>query len=112
MNIKAHEARLLIIPVGNLLALASLLIFGLQGLTVSLAVMFLYHALLSARGALMGDLTLYLTLLPMTRILASLYDVALGSYLWAFPVMSIVLTFLFLFVPAQAARLTITHSLK
>ena len=112
MNLKSQEARLIIIPIGNLFGLASLLLFGLQGLTVSLAMMFIYHALLSPRSAVLGDVTLYLTLLPMTKVLASLYDVSLGSHLWAFPVMSILLTLVFLFVPAQAARLTITHSLK
>lgn len=112
MNIKTHEARLIIIPIGNLIGLASLLIFGLEGLAVSLAVMVLYHALLNTRSAVLGDVTLYLTLLPMSNILASLYDVSLGGCLWAFPVMSILLTLLFLFLPAQATRLTVTHSLK
>lgn len=72
---------LLVIPVGNALALASLEIFGSKGVLLMVLVAWLYQRLLSPRTAGLAQCLLYVTLYPV----AFVNEMMNGGSPWTMP---------------------------
>lgn len=111
MNNAKSNCKLFLIPIGNLLSLTALILFGIQGLSISFIAMFCYHAVFSPRQALLADLTLFFTVMPAAPLVVFLHGVPLSVFMWNFPVVSIALTVMFLFKTRLASKFKLNHPL-
>lgn len=111
MNSAKENFKLFLIPIGNLLGLAALIVFGLKGLSISFLAMFAYHVVFSPRKAVLADLTLYFTVLPAAPLVAFVHGLPLSQFLWNFPVVSVALCLMFLFKTRLADNLKLNHPL-
>jgi hypothetical protein len=112
MNSKQDPMKLILVPVMNMMALAAIVLFGYKGLLVTFIAMLIYHLRFSVSTAAISDLTLGLTVLPVTRFLHDLYHISTVHLLGALVTFSVVLVAVStLGKTLQASRVRFNHPL-
>ena len=113
MNREPDTNRLILLPIMNLIAVASVVFHGSSGLWAIYGAMVVFHSCFSLKDSVLADMTLWLTVLPLSQLLLHRDGFSIAAFCGSLLVLSALLSVMALFRERlQAGRLEIGHPLK